>query len=192
MSSDLDSQDSEFSRKSTSTLCLANLLCPNSRHHYNNSHIDKQEQFCYYHTMTKKDQGAGDYEVGYGRPPLHTRFKKGQSGNPRGRPSGPKTVAALLLDALAERVAVSEDGKCRRIAKRKLGIARLADKFAKGDPFAISTVLDILLQGERRTSSEPAERPPLRESDKLVIENLLARLGVPPPPCLCRRLTQST
>ena len=39
-----------------------------------------------------------DYEVGRGKPPVHTRFKKGQSGNPRG--PRPKNLPALLVDAL--------------------------------------------------------------------------------------------
>ena len=38
------------------------------------------------------DQSAeGDYEVGYGKPPKHSRFKPGQSGNPKGRPRVPAT-----------------------------------------------------------------------------------------------------
>jgi Family of unknown function (DUF5681) len=36
----------------------------------------------------KKLRGGG-YQVGYGKPPVHSRFRKGQSGNPRGRPRGP-------------------------------------------------------------------------------------------------------
>ena len=43
---------------------------------------------------------SGDYEVGYGRPPRHTRFAKGQSGNPRGRPCGAKNFTTLLEEAL--------------------------------------------------------------------------------------------
>jgi hypothetical protein len=42
---------------------------------------------------------TGDYEVGYGRPPRHTRFAKGQSGNPRGRPCGAKNFTTLLEEA---------------------------------------------------------------------------------------------
>jgi hypothetical protein len=134
--------------------------------------------------MTTRRIGAGEgttgYEVGYGRPPLHTRFKPGQSGNPRGRPSGQKSVVRLLLEALAERaVVVGADGKRRKVAKHKLGVARLADRFAEGDPNATRIVLDLLWQVERRTPSEPAERPPLAAADALVIDNLLARLKAP-------------
>jgi hypothetical protein len=123
--------------------------------------------------------GTGDYRVGYGRPPVHTRFKPGQSGNPRGRPSGPKSIVRLLLEALEERApVVTEDGKRRRIAKRRLGIARLADRFAQGDPNATRIVLDLVWQIERCNPPEPAERP-LAAADQLVIANLLARLRAP-------------
>jgi Family of unknown function (DUF5681) len=49
--------------------------------------------------------------VGPGRPPLHTRFKKGQSGNPGGRST--KSLPALLADALNETVVVTIDGRRR-------------------------------------------------------------------------------
>ena len=68
------------------------------------------------------DDGESDYKVGYKKPPLHTRFKKGQSGNPRGRPKGSKNFSTLLAEALNEPVIVAEDGKRRRISKRELGV----------------------------------------------------------------------
>jgi len=74
---------------------------------------------------------------------------------------------------------VAVDGKRRNIAKRQLGVARLADKFAEGDPYATRIVLDLLWQVERRTPPEPAERPSLTAADEQVIANLLARLKAP-------------
>jgi hypothetical protein len=58
-----------------------------------------------------------DYKVGAGRPPLHTRFRKGQSGNPGGRSQ--KKLHALLADALNEPAFVTIDGQRRQITKRK-------------------------------------------------------------------------
>ena len=54
---------------------------------------------------------ASDYQVGQGRPPLHTRFKKGESGNPSGRRA--KSLPALLAAALNETVVVTIDGQRR-------------------------------------------------------------------------------
>jgi len=61
------------------------------------------------------DDDKTDYKVGYKKPPLHTRFRKGQSGNPRGRPRGSKNFSTLLADALNEPVVVTEDGRRRKI-----------------------------------------------------------------------------
>jgi len=66
-----------------------------------------------------------DYKVGPGRPPLHTRFKKGQSGNPDGRRK--KNMRALLADALDQPVFVTIDGERRQIAKREAVVHQLFD-----------------------------------------------------------------
>jgi Family of unknown function (DUF5681) len=118
------------------------------------------------------------YAVGYGKPPVHARFKKGQSGNPRGTRRA-RNFATLLIEALDERVVVSGGGRRRRKTKRDLGLAQLADKFANGDPCVAKLILGLLLQTERRLPAEPGERPPREEADKLVVESMLARLRAP-------------
>ena len=66
-----------------------------------------------------------DYKVGPGRPPLHTRFRKGQSGNPGGRSK--KKLHVLLADALNEEVSVTIDGERRQITKREAVVHQLRD-----------------------------------------------------------------
>ena len=43
--------------------------------------------------MSESPKTSGDYEVGYGRPPVQSRFQPGQSGNPAGKRKGQPTVA---------------------------------------------------------------------------------------------------
>src|SRR5207237_8691001 len=65
------------------------------------------------HDMPKKIDGEG---VGYGRPPSPSRFKPGQSGNPRGRPKGQRNLLSDLRDELAEKIRIREgDRKSTRL-----------------------------------------------------------------------------
>ena len=123
------------------------------------------------------DDDVRDYKVGYKKPPLHTRFKKGQSGNPRGRPRGAKNFSSVLNDALSQRVLVTENGRSRKISKRELGIRQLVDKFAMAEVQATRMLLGLMLERERLVAAAPpAERPSLGAADEKVIDNLLKRL----------------
>ena len=62
--------------------------------------------------------GNAAYAVGFGKPPEHTRFRKGRSGNPAGRPKGALDLGALLQKAMAEKVVV-KDAAGRRRASAK-------------------------------------------------------------------------
>jgi Family of unknown function (DUF5681) len=123
------------------------------------------------------DDDERDYKVGYKKPPLHTRFKRGQSGNPRGRPRGAKNFSTVLNDALNQRVVVTENGRHRMISKRELGIRQLVDKFAMAEVQATRLLLGLMLERERLVApAPPAERPSLGAADEKVIDNLLKRL----------------
>ena len=50
------------------------------------------------------------YDVGFGKPPKNSRFKPGQSGNPKGRPKGAKGLRTELKEELSERISVTEGG----------------------------------------------------------------------------------
>jgi hypothetical protein len=119
------------------------------------------------------DQIEGEYQVGRGKPPLHSRFKKGHSGNPRGR--RPKTLPALLVRALNEPVMVTVNGESRKITKREAVIAQLVDKSTGADLRATQMLIDLLKDIEKRAGTPP-EALPATPADEEVLENLLARL----------------
>jgi hypothetical protein len=122
--------------------------------------------------------GESDYRVGYGRPPLDTRFKRGQSGNPKGRPPGAKNLASLLNEALDELVIIKEDGGRKRISKRKAAFKQLVNESAKGKWPALKLLVDILQDIERRAEPQ-TEESWFGLADEKVIEQLKARFSKP-------------
>ena len=87
-----------------------------------------------------------DYEVGYGKPPRHGRFAKGQSGNPRGRPKGTKNLKTDLSEELRERVLVREGGSTSHLSKQRALVKSLVTEAIQGDQRAASTVLNMMLR----------------------------------------------
>jgi hypothetical protein len=116
-----------------------------------------------------------DYEVGYRRPPRHTRFKRGQSGNARGRAPGAKNLATLLAEALNELVIIAENGGRRKITKRQAITKQIVNQAAKGDWRAVKLLFDVQQNAESRTEPETVEDS-FGAADEKVIEQLIARL----------------
>ena len=119
-----------------------------------------------------------DDEVGYGKPPRHTRFVKGQSGNPRGRPPGAKNFATLLSEALNETVIVTENGGRRKVTKRQAIITQLVNRSATADFRAIKILLDMLREIESQTEPAPPETSAFSEADEEVLDQLRARFSL--------------
>jgi hypothetical protein len=86
------------------------------------------------HRKSKCDSATPGYEVGYGRPPVHTRFKPGQSGNPKGRPKGSKSPKAVLEEVLARPITIIEGGRRRTIKQVEAILMALAAKALRGGP----------------------------------------------------------
>ena len=85
-----------------------------------------------------------DYEVGYGRPPLHTRFQPGRSGNPTGRKPSKANLATVLERALAASVIVTENGRRTSRSKLEVAVTQAVNKAAGGDLKALDIVLKLL------------------------------------------------
>ena len=92
---------------------------------------------------------SSDYEVGYGKPPKRTRFRKGRSGNPKGRPKGAKSIWAVLDKVLREKVMVREGGKRKRITKIEASFKSLLDQAMKGNVRALTKFIELIRQDPR-------------------------------------------
>ncbi|MEP9390526.1 DUF5681 domain-containing protein [Mesorhizobium sp. KR9-304] len=112
-------------------------------------------------------------EVGYGKPPLHSRFKLGQSGNPRGRPKGTKNLKTDLAEELAERVQVTENGRLLKISKQRLMLKALTTKAIKGDANAAKIVLNLIAQTIGLSQQDEAKTV-LGEEDEAILSDWLA------------------
>ena len=86
---------------------------------------------------------SGSYEVGYGKPPKDTQFKKGSSGNPKGRPKKTLDFDQELLRQSRATVTINENGSRRRISKHELVITQLINNAIKGHMPAARTYLNL-------------------------------------------------
>jgi len=92
--------------------------------------------------MNKKKSAS--YDVGYGKPPQGTRFQRGQSGNPSGRPKGSKSPLQQLRAAAREMITVTINGRPRRITKFDAMCQQLINNALKGDTRAQRLAFSLL------------------------------------------------
>jgi len=121
--------------------------------------------------MPKKIDGEG---VGYGRPPSPSRFKPGQSGNPRGRPKGTRNLLSDLRDELAEKIRIREGGKELRVSKQRAFVKILVAAAVKGDPRATTALVALCARvfTDERDKPEELKNSP---TDDLIVEEFIAR-----------------
>lgn len=115
------------------------------------------------------------YTVGYGKPPAHTRFQPGRSGNPKGRPRGRLNFATELREALTAPVTVTIDGEKRSMSRRRAMLERLLAKALAGD---VKATLALIELSHRHLAEETAapRASALEAEDAAVIEAFLNRL----------------
>lgn len=93
-----------------------------------NKHINKDER----------------YQVGYKRPPRHSQFQPGKSGNPNGRPKKNESIADVLQKELNSRIPILKNGKRQRISMLRAVFKQLLNKAASGDARAAAIFISAL------------------------------------------------
>src|SRR5829696_5900243 len=122
----------------------------------------------------RKSRGAGpDYEIGYGKPPAQTRFKPGQSGNPRGRPKRSRNFRILFDHALDQKVTIREGDKERTLTKREALVVTVVNGALMKDPKSFAVLL-AMARAIGLISAEPEEssQPELSADDHALIAGL--------------------
>jgi hypothetical protein len=84
------------------------------------------------------------FDVGYGKPPKHTRFRKGHSGNPRGRPKGSLDVKTELSRLLAAKTKIKINGAVQSVSTARALCLALIQKAMGGDVRAFSKIVEMV------------------------------------------------
>jgi Family of unknown function (DUF5681) len=125
---------------------------------------------------TPADVTGDGYEIGYGKPPKHSRFRPGQSGNPAGRRKGVRNLMTDVKRTLQVPVKVKEGGRARKISTQEGALMLLREKALQGDARA----LDRLLEFARlfnNDASESGPAPALPSDDRAILDAYTAEIA---------------
>jgi hypothetical protein len=128
--------------------------------------------------VSKKPPFAS-YDVGYRKPPKHTQFQPGQSGNPRGRPKGSKNFSSRVKSILDRKVTVVENGRTRRITMTEAVLMKLVSKAMASDMSAMRLTLGLIQLSQPEAA--PVESVFDSEADRALLLSYLDEAESPNP-----------
>jgi hypothetical protein len=117
-----------------------------------------------------------DSEVGYRKPPRHTRFQPGQSGNPRGRQKGLRNLGSDVKRTLETPVKLNDRGKERRVSTQEATLLRLREKALNGDARALDRFLQLAQVFNNMPAIEPLGEKAVAADDQAILDAYAAEL----------------
>jgi uncharacterized protein DUF5681 len=121
---------------------------------------------------------GGDSAVGYGKPPVHTRFKPGQSGNPKGRRKGQRNVHTVVDEVLSQRITIREGNRTRSVSKLDAVIVTMVNAALKGDAKAQASLIAMMRSlGMTAEPPQTTNLEPLTADDQSLIADYFRRHG---------------
>ena len=124
----------------------------------------------------REPESESGQSVGYGNPPRSTRFKKGVSGNPKGRPKGSLNVATVFMRTLREKVVINEHGLRKTVTKLEAALKQMVNKAASGDLRAFRQLVELAHEAEAKQSKLGTQEPSTSELDREVMDGILKRV----------------
>jgi len=121
---------------------------------------------------TSKAQ-ASPGEVGYGKPPTHSQFKPGRSGNPKGRPKGVRNFKTDVHATLQSPVKITKNGRDRTITTQRASLERLRADALKGNQRANEQLIRL---GEKYTEPNIMVDAPLEPRDQAILDDYVQRV----------------
>jgi hypothetical protein len=115
-----------------------------------------------------------DYKIGYGKPPRHTQFRKGQSGNPKGRSKGVVNFRTDMLEELSEKVTVNEGGKPKQVTKQRAFVKRMTNNAIQGNARSETTLLNAL-DRSNLIDNDDVNAKPLNDDEQSMLERWFVR-----------------
>jgi Family of unknown function (DUF5681) len=112
-------------------------------------------------------------KVGYGRPPKHSRFQPGRSGNPKGRPKGHRNFRTDLMETLEAAVRMKDKGVIRKLTTQQALLYRLREQALNGNGSAMNLLIQLAIQFNGEALADDSDAG-LSDDDQVIIDEYLA------------------
>lgn len=117
------------------------------------------------------------YEEGYGSPPERTKFKKGHSGNRKGRPKGRKNFETEFSEELSQKVTITENGEKLTVSKQRALIKKWFQLAASGNTRALNAIHKLIEKYGNQSTSAETKTPELSQEDQDILDELMGKLS---------------